>query len=377
MPPAPAQGVSRPQGGVRPLPVSAVIVSYNRRDDLRRCLRSLTELAPAIAEIIVIDNGSTDGTPAMVAAEFPQVALHMARSNLGPCIARNAGAVTTTQDYLWFLDSDTEATGPDAARQLVDVLENDRGLAGIGGEAVLGSHGEVVGVKPLRLMRNAMVRGDVVTTPGVVPCGVIASCNMMVRRANFERLGGFDPFYFFFFEDIDLGYRLSRTSGRLVGLAPMPIIHHYSESTRIRRAWLEGRNRLYFVIKNLPLRTVLLLPLLDAATLLSGETFDRLRKRSARGDEARAQVQADALPATPAAGPAGAGGRLRRAVKFGFDRLAMLAFGYVAILPHLPAAIAARRRPANHLADRQALRGLIGVQPAMAPAPPTRPGPAG
>ncbi len=324
---------------VAALPVCAVIVSYNRCADLARCLTSLGRQAPRLARVVVVDNGSADGTIAMVQAQFPWVELYAASSNLGPCVARNAGVECSEETLVWFLDSDTEIPETDGAARMVSLFDRPEVVAA-GGEAVLDGSGAVVGVKRLRLTENVMVQGDTILadTP-VSPCQVIASCNLMMRRSVFDRLGGFDPFYFFFAEDMDITYRASRL-GTLLALSPMPVIHRYSEKVRIRSLWLDSRNRMYFILKNLPAHRALLLPFYDAMTILKLDSLRRLTRRARQGSAAVSLVTiAEAAPAAPP------GHALRRAVLMILRMLAKLGMAYAALPLVLGPALHARSHP--------------------------------
>ncbi|MDP3766380.1 MAG: glycosyltransferase, partial [Dehalococcoidia bacterium] len=92
--------------------VSFVIVSYNGRDFLRRCLTSIYEHTTGIDfEVIAVDNASRDGTPEMVASEFPQARLARRATNAGFATAVNQGIATAAGDALFLLNPDTELTG--------------------------------------------------------------------------------------------------------------------------------------------------------------------------------------------------------------------------------------------------------------------------
>ena len=294
---------------------------------------------PALARVIVVDNASSDGTPDMVERDFPWVSLYRAHDNLGPCVARNAAAAAAEEPVLWFLDSDTEVLGQDGAARLYAALTADYGTVAAGGEAILGIGGHVIGVKRLRISPSAVIQGDLVigSDPERSDCRVIASCNLMVLRRDFLKSGGFDPFYFFFYEDMDLTYRLHAAGGRLVALSPMPILHHYSEAVRIRRVWLEARNRMYFCLKNFSLGQIALLPLYDLAFLVRVDNFRRLVRRSRRSGAAANLVT---LSTGPACG--GQKAALLRAGMLGFRFAVLIALGYVALPVVLRSALAAR-----------------------------------
>lgn len=104
--------------------LSVVVQSHNRRDVLRACLESLKLTLPMSSEVLVVDNGSRDGTPKMVSSEYPHVRLVRNERNMGRAYARNQGAVLARGAYLLFLDPDVQPIGP-ALKQLVAFLEQN------------------------------------------------------------------------------------------------------------------------------------------------------------------------------------------------------------------------------------------------------------
>lgn len=323
------------------LAICAIIVSYNRVAELRRCLASLERQDPALARVLVVDNGSTDGSPDMVAAEFPWVELVRAGANLGPCVARNLGAGRANEPLLWFLDSDTTVPEADGAARLAALFEADPELGAAGGEALLDAAGRSIGVKRLRCGASGIIQGDriVSAAPVASECAVIASCNLMVRARDFARIGGFDPYYFFFYEDMDLTFRLHAAGLRQLVLSPMPVLHHYAETTRIKRVWQHARNRMYFCLKNFPLSRWPLIPLADLGFVFQWDNLHRLFSRARQADAAASAVAASAAPAE--------GSALRRGVQLVAKMAAIVALGYVALpvvlLPALRARLALRR----------------------------------
>jgi len=174
----------------------------------------------------------------------------------------------------------------------------------------------------------------------------------MMRRSDFRVLGGFDPFYFFFYEDMDLTWRLHRLGRRTAALSPMPILHLFSETVRVKRLWLHARNRMYFCVKTLPVWRVVLLPVLDLAFLFQIENIRRLLRRARQSGPAVALVTEDKSTE--------GGVSARRAGMLLLRVGGMILLGYVALprvlWPALKARSEARRRS-------RALR-----EPARAPA---------
>lgn len=106
---------------------AAIVVSFNRRDLLRECLSSLCGQTRPLDEIIVVDNGSTDGAPDMVVAEFPQVTLYRSEKNLGGAGGFAWGvelAIQRGHATAWLMDDDGNPE-LDALEQLLDAAEPD------------------------------------------------------------------------------------------------------------------------------------------------------------------------------------------------------------------------------------------------------------
>ncbi|MEI6502125.1 MAG: glycosyltransferase, partial [Armatimonadota bacterium] len=114
------------------LTISTVIVNWNTRDLLRACLRSLPWGSAALRlEVIVVDNGSSDDSAAMVEAEFPQVRLIRNADNVGFVRANNQGLAAATGDWLFMLNSDTEVR-EGAIERLAAVAGRDLGIGAVG-----------------------------------------------------------------------------------------------------------------------------------------------------------------------------------------------------------------------------------------------------
>ena len=103
--------------------ISVIIPTYNRCELLKRALLSVFSQTLLPTEVVVIDDGSTDGTNAMICAEFPEV-IYYRQENLGVSSARNLGIQHTTGDWLAFLDSDDEWLPEKLSRQTAALAAN-------------------------------------------------------------------------------------------------------------------------------------------------------------------------------------------------------------------------------------------------------------
>jgi len=226
--------------------LSIIIVSYNARADLERCLQSLHRPAPITPhEIIVVDNASTDGS-ADAARRWPDVRVIESGANRGFAAGNNVGIRASTGTYLLLLNSDTIV--PDGAiDRLLQVARNhpEAGVIGprlvdAGGLAEL-SFGSMISPfaewRQKRLMtglakRDAEIsrRVDQMTRQEQWPDWVSGAC-LLVSRADAEKVGLLDERYFMYLEDVDFCAAV-RSLGRRVLFTPSVEIVHLKGRSR-------------------------------------------------------------------------------------------------------------------------------------------------
>src|SRR5262245_5627377 len=199
-----------------PLPsVSVIVLNFNGRPHLEACFSSLVQQQyDGPIEIIMVDNGSSDGSVELMRAQFPHVRLIVNERNMGFAPAVNQAARQAGGDYIALLNNDARAA-PDWVAQLVALAERRRDEAvvcvgsrvldweGRGVAFVMGSvnfHG--FGAQPF-----FRVHADRLHT-GEEPLLFANGGAMLVDRAVFLQIGGLDEDYFAYFEDVDLGWRL-------------------------------------------------------------------------------------------------------------------------------------------------------------------------
>jgi hypothetical protein len=220
--------------------VSIVIVSYNSRADLERCLASLHEPSPAIAhEIIVVDNASNDGS-AGAARRWKDVRVIESDANRGYAAASNVGIRAGNSDLVLLLNSDTMVPAG-AIDALVRALRSHPDAAVVGPRLVDAtrrpelSFGRMVSPvtewRQKRLMRRlerhdvqALRRIDAMTHQEQWPDWVSGAC-LLVRRADAEAVGLIDERYFMYMEDVDFCAAI-RARGRRVLFTPAVEIVH-------------------------------------------------------------------------------------------------------------------------------------------------------
>jgi N-acetylglucosaminyl-diphospho-decaprenol L-rhamnosyltransferase len=220
--------------------VSAVVVSYNTKDDLRLCLRSLAANVSLPLEVVVVDNASTDGSPAAAREEQPSARVIENPENLGFAAAANTGWRAARGSSVLFLNSDAEVTAG-AVEALLAVL-HARPDVGIVGPRTLGANGHIqvsTGprltplaewsqrrlVRGVRLGRDAAIRAaEARHSREHEPFWVSGSC-LLARRSALEVVDGFDERFFLYEEDVDLCQRV-RDAGWRVVFTPAATVRH-------------------------------------------------------------------------------------------------------------------------------------------------------
>jgi GT2 family glycosyltransferase len=238
---------------VRSRLVSVIVVCVNAKDHLPVCLESLHRQTHPKVEVIVVDNGSTDGSREYVESAHPWVRIHSTGANLGYALANNAGFDVAEGDYLVVLNPDTEVD-PDFVTGLVEAIEQAHaGLATsricfFGDRGVINACGNevhITGIGYCRGLGEPVERFD-----SSVQVPAISGCAFMIRREVLARIGGFDADYFMYVEDTDLSIR-ANIAGYQIVLAPRSIVYHkYSINMTPQKFFLLERNRRQTLIKN-------------------------------------------------------------------------------------------------------------------------------
>jgi N-acetylglucosaminyl-diphospho-decaprenol L-rhamnosyltransferase len=223
--------------------MAVTVVSYNARDDLLACLRSIRQAATPPPPTVVVDNGSTDGGPALVRAEFPDVKVVVDPANRGYGAAANLGARQSDTPYLFVLNSDT-VLAPDAVDALSDYLDAHPRVA-IAGPRLRSPDGtlEPSCHSPLGTLRSVLEKSSLGRAIARVPrfgarwaplnwahdrareVSWVTGAALAVRRSAFDAVGGFDEGYFMYAEEADLCWRFRR-GGWEVHFAPVTDVTH-------------------------------------------------------------------------------------------------------------------------------------------------------
>jgi N-acetylglucosaminyl-diphospho-decaprenol L-rhamnosyltransferase len=226
--------------------VSIVIVNWNAREVLLRCLQSIrSTTTDQSIETIVIDNASHDDSRALIRQHFDWVTLIENSTNIGFAAANNQGLQHSRNPYILLLNPDTELQ-PNAL-QLLHQFMIDQPRCGAAGARLLNPDGTLQpSAFPMPSLRREVWRLlhlDAIKPYALYPMSrwpidaarsvdsVQGAC-VIVRRAALDQIGLFDEDYFIYSEEIDLCYRL-RTAGWSIDWLPQAqVVHHGGQSTQ-------------------------------------------------------------------------------------------------------------------------------------------------
>jgi GT2 family glycosyltransferase len=231
--------------GSPPPPVlTAIVVSYNDRENIGRCLSSIrTGSEGSAAEVIVVDNASSDGSPDLVAADFPSVRLIRSTENLGFARANNLAIRRSRGELILFLNTDAALQEGTLAALLAELRRNPR--TGIVGPALVNDRGgfqvsfggrvgflsELFRKTVLNRYWARRLRRDRTRRKA----GWVSGACFLARRRALEAAGFFDEDFFLFFEDIDLCRRVGRAGWEVVFLPEARAFHKGGATTAPRR----------------------------------------------------------------------------------------------------------------------------------------------
>jgi GT2 family glycosyltransferase len=245
------------------LKVTILILNWNQLNDTRRCLESLDKLTYRNYRIILIDNGSSDGSDRELARLFPGVTLVRNQTNRGFTGGNNVGitaAMESDTDYLLLLNNDT-VVEPDFLDKLVGAVA-ERPEIGIASPKIMFDPDRDRlwfaggGFRPLLHKTYHLYYGkrDRGMLKGLKLTPWVSGCAMLIKRKVIETVGALDEKYFLHYEDVDLCERAARV-GYYCAVVPEAVIYHKFAASMSGKhspfyAYFRVRNSLFFLRKN-------------------------------------------------------------------------------------------------------------------------------
>ncbi len=242
--------------------LSAIVVNFRQPELLRACLRSLDaalERVEGETELVVVENGSGDGSAELVRREHPHAALVELDENRGFGGGVNAGLERSRGEYVALVNNDATVE-PDALAELVRVArEGGRDVGSVAAQMRFAARPETInsagiGIDRLGIVYDRLL-GAAAGSGGRCPVEVFGACGggALWRRAALDSTGGFDGSFFVYLEDADLAWR-ARMRGWRSLYAPAAVVYHHHSATAVhassfKYSWV-GRNRVRLLARN-------------------------------------------------------------------------------------------------------------------------------
>ena len=279
--------------------LTVVIVNWNAGDQLMACIRSLQSEFPAI----VIDNGSTDGSCNSI-EQLENVTLIAVGQNLGFAKACNLGAKHANSEYVLFLNPDAAVFPNTISHSLQAMDAREHAQVGICGVQLANARGKIERScarfpTPGRLVAQSLgldrlfkrLSHLMIEWPhnSIRQVDQVMGAYFLVRKAIFDKLGGFDERFFLYFEEVDLSYRARQSGWKSLYLADAQAFHKgggTSNQIKARRLFYIMRSRILYADKHFSrpgswtviASTFLLEPLSRSALTLSRRSWSELKE---------------------------------------------------------------------------------------------------
>ncbi len=241
--------------------VVIIIPNYNLKFDLDECLESLTDTDYPEFDVIVVDNGSSDGSIDLIQKKQPWVKIIAQKNNYGYASALNAGIVFSWKSnpkYYLFLNNDTLVPS-DTVKKLVTAMEQDSKIAIAAPKIIYHEQPNKIfslGDKvypwlplPVRFGKQKLDKPKYNRT---LEFDYVFGCALLVRASVLEKIGLFDTSYFMFYEDADFCRRVRQVDLKIVRVGSAIIRHKSSRRVKKdprRMIFLRARNRSRFYRK--------------------------------------------------------------------------------------------------------------------------------
>jgi hypothetical protein len=240
--------------------ISVIIVNWNGRDALECCLRSLEAdaFAAEATELIVVDNGSSDGSVELLERVFPSARVIRNAENVGFAPAVNQGIRNARGEYVALVNNDVVATGG-WLEELKRALDADpcRWAAAaqmryLHQPGRINSAGFLVDLAGRARDRNDGMPASAEPSEPIEVFGASGGA-VLIRRSVIDEIGSFDEQYFAYLEDVDLAWRARRAGYTCIYVPAAVVLHeHSATSNRVKglKTYLSVRNHVWTLAKN-------------------------------------------------------------------------------------------------------------------------------
>ena len=252
---------------------SVVVVAYNAGHFLPDCIASIVTTEPGV-EVVVVDNGSTDGAVEHVQARFPGVRVVRSKRNGGFGAGNNLGAAAAQGAFLVFLNPDAVVTGG-WLEALVHPLAEDPSIGLVTPKVLLRDDPDRINVAGLEVHLSGITLCRGLASPRAAfdeatEVAAVSGVAFAVRRDVFEALGGFDEDFFLYVEDVDISLRAWLAGYRCLYVPQAVVLHDYALTVDARKTFYVERGRYLMLLKAFSQHTLLsLVPALLLAEVIT------------------------------------------------------------------------------------------------------------
>jgi len=240
--------------------VSLIVLNWNGKHHLERCLSSLLAQTYPDFEVILVDNASTDGSVEFVRERFPKVKIIRNDKNLGFAAGNNVAIKATQGNYVATLNNDTQVD-PHWLEELVKAAEADPKVGMCASKMLFLHQPDMINSTGISLDRAGIAwdrrGGEPDQDTGIEPIEIFGPCAgaALYRREMLDQIGLFDEDFFAYLEDVDLAWR-ARLAGWRCLYVPKAVVYHLYSATGIEgsplKNFLLGRNKVWTIVKNYP-----------------------------------------------------------------------------------------------------------------------------
>jgi GT2 family glycosyltransferase len=246
-----------------PVDMSIVLVCWNNKDYLDPCLKSLYDAGLENSfDVIVVDNGSTDGSQEMLREKYPDVKIIQNDHNVGLGKASNQGIEATTGEFILLLNNDT-IVNKHALDSLANFMREHPDAGAVGGKLLNPDGSFQSGYGDFSTLWEEFliaIRLGELSKPGyplhgdsdtVCEVGWMSSANLLVRRKTLDDIGMLDESYFIYGDETDLQYRMHQAGWKVYYIPDATTIHYGGRSmNRWKRRRMVYRGKMLFYKKN-------------------------------------------------------------------------------------------------------------------------------
>lgn len=248
--------------------ISVILLNYNGKEFLKISIRSLINQTHHNYEIILVDNGSTDGSIEFVVSNYPQIRIVKSPHN-SFSVGNNMGIRQATGDYIFILNNDVELDR-NCLEELMKIAMGSQINIGMWATKILNyDHRDIIDTTGLLIYPDGMSRGrgrleaDKGQYDDIEEVCFPSGCAGLYKKTMLDEIGLFDEDFSFFVEDSDLGFRARLCGWRCLFIPNAKVYHMYSATAgkySQKKAFLVERNRIWLAIKLYPLPILLISP---------------------------------------------------------------------------------------------------------------------